>query len=566
MKVDVVNQNYQSGLVAQNGTQNRKRAQSRAYLSASPAFTGAKLSEIQKTILKMMPKSEQRWFNVLNKIQDFSKGEMGGIVITAAGTGLVAPLPIAFNPFVKAKPDATEEEKAEVKRTKQYTAWRQPISAVLAILFQASVLKPIDKFLQNLTNDEGTANIFKSKVLNQASLNDEQYLERKIRKSKMPIEGLEIDGKKAKIYANDIEQLIQDGKISLKNIELKDDNGVLIRDEAGKIKTRPETVEEAKERIILKEKERIITKQKNAIVESLKKDGTIKMGEFNIKDADVARVVNNNIDDYIRAAKDLRIPTEKLKEHAWDGADFIENETELRKILGKDKINALRKISDGSKEVDPKALRQYLTEQRKSASSEAVDRIIRKILRNCDSVIESNCTETLNRIDKIHNIMGGKDKPFSMDKYHKYLSEQNEILRSKVKELEALKFTDVTKVTAKDIQETISKLVDACKFEGKTPEEHEKLKLIYKDNGAFLSNRNKLVNKVYNDVVSCYKELVGHRFGLFKQLSKVCVGVFVTLPITCTALNWVYPRFMELFFPNLAGIKKDEAPAKGGEQ
>ncbi|MBO6257195.1 hypothetical protein J6N69_04085 [bacterium] len=566
MKVDVVNQNYQSGLVAQNGTQNRKRAQSRAYLSASPAFTGAKLSEIQKIILKMMPKSEQRWFNVLNKIQDFSKGEMGGIVITAAGTGLVAPLPIAFNPFVKAKPDATEEEKAEVKRTKQYTAWRQPISAVLAILFQASVLKPIDKFLQNLTNDEGTANIFKSKVLNQASLNDEQYLERKIRKSKMPIEGLEIDGKKAKIYANDIEQLIQDGKISLKNIELKDDNGVLIRDEAGKIKTRPETVEEAKERIILKEKERIITKQKNAIVESLKKDGTIKMGEFNIKDADVARVVNNNIDDYIRAAKDLRIPTEKLKEHAWDGADFIENETELRKILGKDKIDALRKISDGSKEVDPKALRQYLTEQRKSASSEAVDRIIRKILRNCDSVIESNCTETLNRIDKIHNIMGGKDKPFSMDKYHKYLSEQNEILRSKVKELEALKFTDVTKVTAKDIQETISKLVDACKFEGKTPEEHEKLKLIYKDNGAFLSNRNKLVNKVYNDVVSCYKELVGHRFGLFKQLSKVCVGVFVTLPITCTALNWIYPRFMELFFPNLAGIKKDEAPAKGGEQ
>ena len=238
----------------------------------------------------------------------------------------------------------------------------------------------------------------------------------------------------------------------------------------------------------------------------------------------------------------------------------------MRKILGKDKIDALRKISDGSKEVDPKALRQYLTEQRKSASSEAVDRIIRKILRNCDSVIESNCTETLNRIDKIHNIMGGKDKPFSMDKYHKYLSEQNEILRSKVKELEALKFTDVTKVTAKDIQETISKLVDACKFEGKTPEEHEKLKLIYKDNGAFLSNRNKLVNKVYNDVVSCYKELVGHRFGLFKQLSKVCVGVFVTLPITCTALNWIYPRFMELFFPNLAGIKKDEAHAKGGEQ
>lgn len=524
MKVDVVNQNYQKGVVVPNAQSvSRNHAQQRAYLGATPSFTGAKLSTIQEMILKLMPKSEQRWFKILNKIQDFSKGEMGGIVITAAGTGLVAPLPIAFNPFVKANPDATEEEKAEVRRTKQYTAWRQPISAVLAILIQASVQKPIDKFLQKLTNDSETAKYFGNKLLNQTSLNDEKYLERQLKK----------------------------GNIKLKEIEVKD--------EAGNLTKRLETIAEAKSRIV--------KEQTNSIIESLKKDGTIKMGEFTIKDADVAQVVNNNIDDYIRAAEDLKIPTDKLQSHAWIGADLMNNEAVLKDILGKNKLDMLPRISDGSHDIDPKALKNYLIEQRKSAPNEAVERILDKIINQCDSVRESNCIETLNRIDKIHEIMGGKSKPFSMDKYHEYLSEQNEILRNKIKELESLKFKDVSKASSNEIQEIISKLVDTCHFKGETPEEHEKLKLIYKDNGAFLSSTTKLKEKVYKDVVGCYKELVGHRFGLFKQLTKVGVGVLVTLPITCTALNWVYPRFMELFFPGLAGIKKDKPQeVKGGEQ
>ena len=84
---------------------------------------------------------------------DVLKGELGGILITALGTGLVAPIFIAYNPFVKAPKDATPEEKQEVENTKQYTAMRQPISAVLAALFQAGVLNPIDKCLDKWTND-----------------------------------------------------------------------------------------------------------------------------------------------------------------------------------------------------------------------------------------------------------------------------------------------------------------------------------------------------------------------------------------------------------------------------
>lgn len=527
MKVDIVNLNNQKGVVAQNNTPKRQLAQRGAYLSSAPSFTGAKLSAIQEMILKLMPKGEQRWFNILNKIQDYSKGEMGGIVITAAGTGLVAPLPIAFNPFVKAAPNATEEEKAEVRRTKQYTAWRQPISAVLAILIQASVQKPIDKFLQKLTNDEDTAKCFKNMLLNQTSLTDEKYLERKLKK---------------------------DNSL-LKDIDIIDDAG----NPTGT--KRKETIEEAKARII--------EKQKSNIIESLKKDGTIKMGKFTIKNADVAQIINNNIDDYIRAANDLKIPKDKVKEHLSDAADFIENEKTLRNILGKDKLDALPRVSEGVKDIDPKALKDYIIECRKSAPNEAVEDILTKIINQCDAVRESNCIETINRIDKIHDIMGGPDKRFDLDKYRRYLKEKNETIRKTVKELEALKFGDLSNVEAKNIQETITKLIDTCHIKDEDPKKLEKLKLIFKDNGAFLSDPEALGKKVYNDVVACYKELVGHRFSLFKQLTKVCVGVLVTLPITCTALNWIYPRFMELFFPNLAGIKKDSTPkqnVEGGEQ
>ncbi|MBQ3819601.1 hypothetical protein II810_04055, partial [bacterium] len=51
-----------------------------------------------------------------------------------------------------------------------------------------------------------------------------------------------------------------------------------------------------------------------------------------------------------------------------------------------------------------------------------------------------------------------------------------------------------------------------------------------------------------------------NHYKSWNQFTKIGVGVLITLPITCTALNWVYPRFMELFFPKLAGVKKAQSP------
>ena len=124
---------------------------------------------------------------------EWLKGEIGGILITAIGTGLVAPFPIAFNPFVKAPKDATEEQKKDLENTKKYTAMRQPISAALAILFQVSALKPIDKLLDVWFNKPEYSKNFRFSV-DQSAINSKSYIE-KLAKQQIKAEKPSITGK-----------------------------------------------------------------------------------------------------------------------------------------------------------------------------------------------------------------------------------------------------------------------------------------------------------------------------------------------------------------------------------
>lgn len=65
-----------------------------------------------------------------------TKNEINTILITALGTGIIAPLVLAINPIAK-----------EDKKTKQYTALRQPLSAGLAIITQVGINAPIPKLI-----------------------------------------------------------------------------------------------------------------------------------------------------------------------------------------------------------------------------------------------------------------------------------------------------------------------------------------------------------------------------------------------------------------------------------
>ena len=78
-----------------------------------------------------------RFFNWFSKIS----GEIPTQIVNATGTGLVAPIFIAYNPLTK-----TDE------KTKKYTALRQPISAILAVLTQTAIVIPFNHLLESMAN------------------------------------------------------------------------------------------------------------------------------------------------------------------------------------------------------------------------------------------------------------------------------------------------------------------------------------------------------------------------------------------------------------------------------
>ena len=83
-----------------------------------------------------MPSSQK----IMNKLAK-NMGEVQNIIFNSLGTGLVAPIFIKWNPLSK-----TDED------TRTYSAWRQPISAVLAVVTQAGITAPFNTLINNMSN------------------------------------------------------------------------------------------------------------------------------------------------------------------------------------------------------------------------------------------------------------------------------------------------------------------------------------------------------------------------------------------------------------------------------
>ncbi len=82
----------------------------------------------------------------INKLKN-NIGEFQDICINALGTGLLAPIFIKYNPLSK-----TDED------TRTYSAWRQPLSALLAIATQGLFTIPIVSKINSMAN-EGALNL-----------------------------------------------------------------------------------------------------------------------------------------------------------------------------------------------------------------------------------------------------------------------------------------------------------------------------------------------------------------------------------------------------------------------
>lgn len=101
----------------------------------------------------------------MKKLSD-GLGEVQNTVINAIGTGLIAPVFIKYN-FLS----DTDED------TRTYSAWRQPISAVLTVATQCAVVVPFNKLVSEMVNKGVLADDY-----NRTAFKDASILKKEIKK------------------------------------------------------------------------------------------------------------------------------------------------------------------------------------------------------------------------------------------------------------------------------------------------------------------------------------------------------------------------------------------------
>ncbi len=127
-----------------------------------PSFSAkANPKDLQKELHALMPSS----LKLMNKLAK-NMGEIQNIVFNALATGLVAPIFIKWNPLSK-----TDED------TRTYSAWRQPISAVLAVVTQAGITAPFNTLINNMANSG-----YLGEKYNKSAIRDDNYIEKLIKK------------------------------------------------------------------------------------------------------------------------------------------------------------------------------------------------------------------------------------------------------------------------------------------------------------------------------------------------------------------------------------------------
>lgn len=460
-------------------------------------FAGAQgvTKDLTRQVKDLLP--SRKWINRLDKADNL-RGEAGGILINAIGTGAVAPIFIAFNPFVKAKKNATAEEEKEVQNTKKYTAWRQPISAVLAILIQLGVQKPINITLDSIFNNPKLAkNLWLE--LDQSTLNNDSYLTRKIKKEMKKDSSLHFNNKKE--FEAELAKRVKDEK----------------------------------------------TRQINSAITDLEQTGRIHIGERVVDNKIIADVLNRQIDSYIADAEELKNTTEGLKYYKNRAKLLMNNEEALTRILSN--------IPENEKEIET-----YLRQQIAQSDSQGVKTILGEIIEEPENLRASKCNRTLDRFKKIKDAVGMTENPnkkFNTEEYLRSMLRDNSELEKLIVNLKEAKIEDFDNISGETIKAKIKEIQKLCQYK-----EGSSMERVLHNTGTFRTNADELLKKIHTDVVNGYKNVVKNKYKGFNQLSKIFVGIAITTPITCTALNWVYPRFMDLFLPELSGKKKQKAEVK----
>lgn len=461
--------------IAYSKTYGAQSAGKKYRLKKTPNFTGAAVytASLDEAVANLIP----RHLRILRKLGSNS-GEIQNIMINSIGTGLVAPIFIKYNCFSK-----TDED------TRTYSAWRQPVSAVLAVLTQCGLTAPFYKIFDNWANK----GVWGEK-LNKTLFMDDYYIMKLKKRENPTATKSQLEGMVSEFKAQQRKELIN---------TLRNESTVKYRLSDGTTKN----ISDKEYRSLLVETLDNLYKHDLSIekdIETTIKKRKIRSNYYRNNNAE-ARTILEEMGNVIQNSK---------------------NVSQIDSFIAQ-KINTLRSNPNAKEMIA--ILADIQKRAHKSGGGKADS------FKNIKKALSDNVNKMLRHVDIYSNVHSDAEVSRIVE----------DSVKADILEVQASKdfFNELKKsVTEKTKVSEIQKMIDAKK--------------------KSLRIENSSLNKDFAEEVA--KQLI-ERTKAHMKCYKQIVGVFVSLailPFTCTLLNWIYPRFMDVFFPNLSSKKHDNESSK----
>lgn len=403
---------------------------------------------LKKEISNLMPKS----IKTISKMSKFT-GEVPNIIINALGTGLVAPIFIKYNFLSK-----TDED------TRTYSALRQPISAVLAVLTQAGMVIPVNRVIDNMSN----TGQFNDSKYNKAGFQDVNYLKKELKKEFPKASAKELDELANKKYVNNLQKLIETAY---------KENSIVYNLKGKEVRLSPEGVEK-----ILNQTTDDMLKNVTSNLSRYEGDKLAKQiqrGEYLRNNGKQVKEVLTKIETEMASKKDYKEVSELFKSRIKD----------LKSAKGHNELISI--LTEISNRPDVSTIKDKITD----------------VKHNCKTF--GNCTS----MQEVATKAAAK------------LEVKINALKAEKAVIEKMKTAIKNKATIKEIAE-IAKSIPNQSFGYDLVQKH-------------ISN-------------------VGANLKGYGQIIGLVVSLAI-LPITCSILNFAYPKVMKALFPGLSN-KKAEKP------
>lgn len=459
----------------------------------------------------------KRAINFFSKLFNEHDSEIQNQLINAAFTTTLAPAFIAWNPFSK-----------QDDKTKQYTALRQPISAIIAIAGGVTLTDVFNRYMSKIGSDGDIASI-------DCRLQpDSTYLESQFHKEYK--------------QATDKQKFLASCKpdASIKK-EFADNGKPKGNYKKACISGYVKNVHASRKQLFTK----LISEDPN----NIRLDE--KTGIISIVDAKTGKVLDKNIGQnipHLTTQNELKEYIQKNNLHKRTLGDFmkerykfefyedgtIKPSTVKEKVDKVNAMNFLREIglvgdnTKGTKGlIDEQELQRILAQTRQGAKThKQVSKVFGHTLQSHNvEILLDAVGQQASRMDQLQaGANYSKEEKITLGQLFDLLKRDNETIE------------DLMKQNVSSVLDKFSK------------------PFISKGNSHF--NLSAKLSDFAGNILTGQAAKAGTNFKNFNKYAGIFFNLFATA-ITCTALNWVYPRIVERLFP---GLVKPDKPQESQAQ